>query len=224
MLYFLIDTKDKTEGYCTTDDTSIRNKDQLLKSDAWLVAKELKDLDNTDGSDEAPNNANDEHSKKELPRPVEVNEWEECNTQIPEHESFNSVCYHLEGNWCHCLSLRWKIVPAIFGHDNTWHKKSNNTRVVEELGDTVAKVAKTKDGVDLDHRVYCEKTEFFKCPCTQYTEEDSDHDWAETEKKETSYNLEWCRGSEHRVGSCILINSVEQDNAYGVISNTLTKD
>lgn len=95
---------------------------------------------------------------------------------------------------------------------------------MEELGDTVAKVAKTKNGVDLDHRVYSQKTESFKYICTQYAKEDSDHDWAETEKKETSYNLEWCRGSELRVGSCILINSVEQDNANGVISNTLTKD
>ena len=70
VLHCLVDTQDKTEGHCTTDDASIGDEDQVAEFNARLIAKELAQLDDTNSPNESSSNANDQHGNEQLPGPV----------------------------------------------------------------------------------------------------------------------------------------------------------
>ena len=224
MLNTFIDTKNKTEGDCTSDDTCVRDENEISEPDARFIAEELKDLDDTNCTYETAWYTDDKHGDEELPRPVKRDVREEGNTKVTENKGFHSIGHHLEGNWGHLLCLWRKIVPAVFGHNDTSHKQSDDTRVMEELSHTISHVPEHENEIYLNYWVHSEESEFLENIGTNDTENHTNEDWEETEFDETVNHLERSRWSEFRVRSCILIHCVEQDDTHCIVCDTLAKD
>ena len=77
VLHCLVNTQDKTEGHCTTDDACIGDEDQVAEPDSRLVSKELKQLDDANRSNKSSSDANNQHGNEQLPGPVQLNVGEE---------------------------------------------------------------------------------------------------------------------------------------------------
>jgi hypothetical protein len=94
---------------------------------------------------------------------------------------------------------------------------------MEQLCHAIGQVSENEDHVDLDDWVDCEESEFLEYVSREHSENKSDKDGEETQLEETIEDLDGGSRCELAVRPRILIDRVEEDDAYSVISNTFTE-
>ena len=76
-------------------------------------------LDQAHCADNSCKDADEEFDDNESPCPIEIGINEERESQVAEHESFQSKTDHLEGGTRKDFALGGKVVPAVVSHNNS---------------------------------------------------------------------------------------------------------